>query len=144
VVVGTLVVRDQRTFCEFAWARRDQTSVVAVESMVAVANVRSMESMAARYNLVEAILGVVLLEVVGRILRVEEDTEQIEVVVDGDSSRTQVGMEYPEESLEAFDEMDIVHTSIGVGIVPVDKHTVIEVENELASEMETEIVPFED
>ena len=45
---------------------------------------------------------------------------------------------------EAFDEVDIVHTSIGVGIVAVDKHTVIEVENELASEMEMEIVPFED
>ena len=57
-------------------------------------------------------------------------------------------MEYPEASLEAFeeafDEMGIVHTSIGVGIVAVNKHIVTEVENELASEMEMEIVPFED
>ena len=53
-------------------------------------------------------------------------------------------MEYPEAFLEAFDEGDIVHTSIGVGIVAVDKHTVIEVENVLALEMEMEIVLFED
>lgn len=66
------------------------------------------------------------------------------MAADGDSSRMQVGMEYPEAFLEAFDEADIVHTSIGVGIVAVDKHTVIEVENELASEMEMEIVLFED
>ena len=110
MVAGTLVVRDQRTFCEFAWARRDQTSVVIVESTAAVANAQSMVSEAAQYNLVVAILVVVPLEVVGRILRVEEDTEQTEAVVDGDSSRTQVGMEYPEASLEAFDEVDIVHT----------------------------------
>jgi hypothetical protein len=70
------------------------------------------------------------------------------VVVDGDSSRTQVGMGYPEASLEAFeeafDEVGIVHTSIGVGIVAVDTHTVIEVENELVSETEMETAPFED
>ena len=72
MVVGTLVVRDQRTFCEFAWARRDQTSVVIVESTAAAANVRSMVLVAAQYNLVVAILGVVLLEVGGRILRVED------------------------------------------------------------------------
>jgi hypothetical protein len=70
------------------------------------------------------------------------------VVVDGDLLRTQVGMECLEASLEASeeasDEVGTVHTSIGVGIVAVDKHTVTEVENELAWEMETEIVPFED
>jgi hypothetical protein len=72
VGVGMLIVGDQRTFYEFAWARRDQTSVVTVESTAAATNVRSMVLVAVQYNLVVAILVVVRLEVGARILKVED------------------------------------------------------------------------
>jgi hypothetical protein len=51
-------------------------------------------------------------------------------------------MEFLEASVVAFEEVDIVHTSIEADIEVVDTRIETVEENDLASEMEMEIVPF--
>jgi hypothetical protein len=144
VEVGMLVVRVQLMFFEFALAHQDQPFVATGGSTVVVKNAQLTVSKAVQYNLVAAILEVLLGEVVERTQSAVEGMDWIEVVFDDGLKHMLVDMESLEAFEEAFDEADIVHTKTEARIVAAD--TGIEIEKENGSVLETrrEIAPFED